>query len=190
MTVSTVSSMFDLATSFLDAIVAAMDSTEAGPPDRAFVAPGVPTFETECNQAAVYVPSLTEGSTSPTQPAEITGQRSRYGRLNEVGLTGYAIRCAQVSEAPSMYSPLSDGTLDSQAKAVYEDGWAIWNWVNQLIRAGKLFEGVCGITHFDRGSPYATEGGLAGWMFQIRVVLNGYKPDLSGFPAPLPTGGP
>jgi hypothetical protein len=182
--------MYDLASGYLEAIVAAMDSTDTGAPQRAFVAPGQPVFETQCDQAAVYVPSLSDGATTPTQPPEITGQRSRYGRVNLVGLTGYAIRCAAVSGSPNMYEALSDSTLSVQAKAVYEDGWAIWNWVNQLIRNDLLFGGTCGIAHFDRGSPYLTEGGLTGWQFQMRVQLDGYKPDLSSWPPPLPTGGP
>ncbi len=190
MPASTVSSMADLATSYLDAIVAAMGSTAAGAPDRAFVAPGQPAFETQCNQAAVYIPQLTEGSTIPTQPPEIIGQRSRYGRVILVGMTGYAVRCAAVSESQNGYEPLSDATLTAQALAVYEDGWAVWNWLTQLIRNDLLFGGSCGIQHFDRGSPYATEGGLAGWQFQIRVQLDGYKPDLSSWPPVLPDGGP
>jgi hypothetical protein len=188
-TPSTVTSMYDLATAYLDAIVAAMDSTDTGPPDRAFVAPGQPTFETQCDQAAVWIPNLTEGATSPTQPSEITGQRSRYGRVNLVALTGYAIRCASVSENTQIYEPLTDTTLNSQARAVYQDGWSVWNWITQLIRTQQLFGGTCGIQHFDRGSPYQTEGGLAGWQFQLRVQLDGYKPDLSGWPPPLPIGG-
>lgn len=178
---STVSSMYEVAVAYRDLIVAAMTSTEAGAPDRAFVAPDQPVFETQCAQAAVYIPSLTEGGTGPAGPPEQIGQRFHRGRVNLVGMRGYAIRCAAISEnnqAP--YEPLLDTTLDAQAKAVYEDGWAVWNYLNAALNANLVFGGQCGIVHFDPASPYAEEGGLMGWQFPIRVELTGYIPDLSG----------
>lgn len=182
---STVSSMYELADSFLQAIVAAMTTTTAGAPDRAFIAPDTPVFETECGQAAVYIPTLSEEATSPLTPGGQVGQRFHAGRVNLVGMIGFAVRCAEISEGNQLpYQPPFNATLNGQAQAVYEDGWAIWNYVTALLNQKKLFQGPCGITHFDLGKPYIDEGGLMGWQFDIRVELNGYVPDTSGFPPP------
>lgn len=179
---STVASMYDLADSYLQAIVAAMTTTDAGAPDRAFIAPDVPVFETYCSQAAVYVPSLTEETTGPLSPSGQVGQRFHRGRVNLIGMVGYAVRCADISEGnQQVYQPPFDATLNAQAKAVYEDGWAIWNYITALLRADLLFRGPCGITHFDQGKPITTAGGKIGWQFAIRVELDGYVPDISGF---------
>lgn len=182
---STVSSMYEVAVAYRDLIVAAMTSTEAGAPDRAFVAPDQPVFETQCAQAAVYIPSLTEGGTGPAGPPEQIGQRFHRGRVNLVGMIGFAVRCGDISEGNSaVYQPPFDATLNAQAKAIYEDGWAIWNYVTALLNENRLFSGQCGITHFDLGKPLTTAGGQIGWQFAIRVELPGYKPDTSGFPPP------
>lgn len=189
-TASTVSSMYDLAEKYLEAIVAAMTTTAAGAPSRAFVAPGIPVFETNCAQAAVFVPSLTEEQTAPQGPPMQLGMRHHRGRVNLVGLTGFAVRCAAISEGnQGLYQPLFDPTLDSQGRTVYEDGWAIWNYVTALIRQDLLFGGPCGDVHFDQGLPLVTEGGLTGWQFNLRVELDGYVPDLTGWPVTLPTDG-
>lgn len=179
---STVSSMYELAESYLHAIVAAMTTTDAGAPDRAFVATDTPVFEGYCAQAAVYIPTLTEEVTGPLAPSGQVGQRFHRGRVNLVAMTGYAVRCADISEGNQQgYQPPFDATLNAQARAIYQDGWAIWNYVTTLLRDDLLFSGPCGITHFDQGKPLTTAGGQIGWQFAIRVELNGYVPDVSGF---------
>lgn len=178
-TVSTVSSMYDLAEDLLLAVVAAMGTTEAGAPDRYFVSAGIPTFETECAQAAVQVVTLTEEQTRDLTPAMQTGFRHIRGRVNLVGLIAYTVRCAEASEGnQQVYQPPFDATLSNQAKAVYEDGWAIWNHVRSRINEGLLFGGPCSDVHFDVGTPMANQGGQVGWQFTCRVELGGYVPSI------------
>ena len=174
--VSTVTSLYDLAVDLLDAVVAAMATTDAGAPTRSYVSLGEPAFGPEaCDQAAVQVQGLTEGQTFPTIPPEITGQRSRYGRINEATMIAYAVRCVPVSDGNNqIYAPLTDAELNGMAQQAYEDGWAIWNYVNYAIRNGTLFGGPCGITHFAGGTSYTPEAGLGGWRFQCRVALDGF----------------
>lgn len=167
--------MYQIAEDFLNAIVDAMATTDAGTPDRSFVAPSQPVFETNCAQAAVQVLSLTEEGTRDTSPAMQPGLRHARGRVNLVGMVGYAIRCADISEGnQNVYQPLFDATLSGQAKAVYQDGWAIWNYVTAAIRANILFQGPCGDVHFDGGVPMTAQGGLVGWQFTVRAELAGY----------------
>lgn len=175
--VSDVSSMYDIAVDLLDAVVAAMGTTDAGAPDRSFVSPGAPAFETQCDQAAVQVLSLTEEQTGPLSPAMSTGLRHYRGRVNLVGMVAYTIRCAEVSEGnQNVYQPLQDPSLDAQAKAVYQDGWAVWNHITRQINAGLLFGDTCTDVHFDLGVPYNPQGGLTGWQFTLRAELGGYVP--------------
>lgn len=174
---STVSSMYEITTALLDAIVAAMATTAAGAPDRSFISLGAPAFETDCAQAAVQVLTLTEEQTGPLSPSAQTGQRFKRGRMNLVGLVGYAMRCVEVSEGNlNVYASPFDATLSAAAKAGYDDGWAIWNWVRAGVADGTLFGGRCSVVHFDGGIPAAPQGGLGGWQFSLRVELPGYVP--------------
>jgi hypothetical protein len=180
MTVSTVSSMWQLAVELTNAVADAMATTDAGAPDTTYQTLGAPAFLDGCAQAAVEIPLLSEGATNPMTPPESTGMRHQRGRLNLVSMVAYAIRCIPVTDAngqmlPQFQSP-SPATLSAIAKAGYEDGWAIWNWVNHAIRNGSLFGGPCSVVHFDGGIPYAPEAGLGGWRFAVRVELDGYDP--------------
>lgn len=182
--VSDVSSMYDLAVDLLDAVVAAMGTTDAGAPDRSFVSPGAPAFETQCAQAAVQVISLTEEQTRDLSPAMQPGLRHFRGRVNLVGLVAYTLRCAEVSEGnQNVYQPLFDATLGEQARAVYQDGWAVWNHITRAINNGTLFDGGnCTDVHFDGGTPFEPEGGLIGWRFALSLELGGYLPVIDGGP--------
>jgi hypothetical protein len=175
--VSSVSSMFDIADQFLQATVAAMTTTPAGPPARATVVLGDPVFDDSCGQAFVSVPALTEGSTNPGTPPEATGRRISRGRVNLVAMTAWAIRCVHVTSGLQQgFVPPSDAELAADALQGYEDGWAVWNYITRAVLNDTLFSGPCGIVHFDGGQAVTPSGGLGGWKFTIRVELPGYDP--------------
>lgn len=181
--VSTVSSMYDLAVDLLDAVVAAMGTTDAGPPERSFVALGAPAWETSCSQAAVQVLTLTEEGTRDLSPPMQPGFRHSRGRVNLVGMTAWSVRCIQASQGNAQtYGPASDAQLSAEARAGYEDGWAIWNHINRAVRDGSLFGGPCADVHMDLGVPVTPAGGLGGWQFTLRVELNGYLPTIDSAP--------
>ena len=173
---STVTSLYDLATELLEAIVAAMATTEAGAPPMQYIALGAPAFGPEsCDQAVVGEIALSEGNTSPTQPSEITGQRFRYGRLNVANMTAYAMRCMFVSQQNQVpYAGLTVADLDAASSQGYQDMWAIWNYVNYAIRNGTLFGGTCSIVHFRAAPSYTPEAGLGGSKFTVGIQLDGY----------------
>ena len=177
-TPSTVSSMFDLAVDFLDAVVAAMATTEEGIAGlSSYVTLGQPALASDCDQAIVQVVGLGEGATSPTTPPEATGMRHSRGRLNLVTFTAYALRCSAITRGNGQVVELpSFAELQEVAKIGYEDGWAIWNYVTRAIDRGTLFGGPCSVVHFDGGIPFTPEAGLGGWLFTIRVELQGYDP--------------
>lgn len=178
---TSVSAMFDLADLFKQAIEAAMTSTTAGAPQRAYVYPDAsPEFYTECSQAVVCIPALTEEQTSPVAPVAVTGRRFHFGRMNLVTLNGYAIRCVAVSEGnQQQFRPLSDATLNTQSRIMYEDGWALWETMTELLKPPEsIMGGICSDVHFDLGRPVRPLGGLAGWSMTLRAWLQGYVPDL------------
>lgn len=180
MTIATVSSMYDLAVELRNAVAAAMATTTAGAPDEAYETLGEPAWLDGCSQAVVQIPLLTEEVTTPTSPPPVTGMRHERGRVNLISLLAYAMRCAPVTDGNNQFLPPfqapSAATLSAIAKAGYEDGWAVWNYVNRAVRHGTLFSGPCEIVHFDGGTPYTPEAGLGGWRFALRVELNGYDP--------------
>ena len=175
--VSTVTSMYDLADSLLNAVAAAMATTDGGAPDRQFVALGAPVWDTMCSQACVQMPSLTEAATRDNSPALQPADRHSRGSVNLIGMTAYAIRCIESSQDNSQnYMPPDDAQLSREAKIGYEDGWAIWNYVKRSINNGTLFGGPCGFVYFDGGVPVTPAGGLGGFQFTCRVELGGYDP--------------
>lgn len=176
--ISTVSSMYDLATEFLGAVTAAMATTEEGIDGlTSYVVLGEPALASDCDQAIVQVFGLGEGATGPSTPPEVTGIRHSRGRLNLVGMTAYALRCSPITQTNGGVVQLpSFAALQQTAKIGYEDGWAIWNLVNRAINSESLFNGPCTVVHFDGGIPFTPQAGLGGWLFKIRVELNGYDP--------------
>jgi hypothetical protein len=166
--VSTVSTLFDLAVDLLAAADEALATTEEGAPAMTYISPGVPTYDYTCDTLAVYVPSLTEESTSPLNPPPSSGWRHRRGRINLAGLTVVSARCGVVTTTPTALQ------ITAAAKKNYEDGWAIWNVVTQKIKDGTLFGGGCSDVHFDGGLSLTPQAGLVLWQMTLRVEIGGY----------------
>lgn len=166
--VSTVNSLFDLALDLLAAGDEALATTDAGAPARSYISPGIPTFDYLCDTLTVYIPSLSEESTSPLNPAPSTGWRHRRGRINLAGLTIISARCGPTGDAPTA------NQLTAAAKKSYDDGWAIWNVVTQKIKDGSLFGGGCSDVHYDGGISLTPQAGLVLWQMTLRVELGGY----------------
>lgn len=176
---SDVGSLFQMAEDYRVAVADAMGTTDAGPPDRSWVSLGAPAWETQCSQAVVQIVTLNEESTRDLSPGMQTGLRHFRGAVNLVGLIGYAIRCITVTDNNMQgYSPPTDAELSADAKAGYDDGWAVWNHVKRAINKGTLFPngGPVLDAHFDLGMPVTPMGGLGGWQFSLRVELGGYVP--------------
>lgn len=170
--------MYELGTELLEAVVAAMSTTDEGVAGlTSYVVLGEPALASDCDQAIVQITGLGEGATNPSTPPEATGIRHSRGRLNLVGLAAYALRCSAITENNSQTVMLpSFASLQQTAKIGYQDGWAIWNLINRAINSESLFNGPCTVVHFDGGIPFTPQAGLGGWLFRIRVELNGYDP--------------
>jgi hypothetical protein len=166
--ISTVSTLFDLAVDLLQAADDALATTEAGPPAKSYISPGIPTFDGLCDTLVVYGASLTEESTSPLNPPPSPGWRHRRGRINLAGLTVVSARCGSTSPSPTA------AALTADAKKSLEDGWAIWNVITQKIRNDDLFGGACSDVHYDGGLSLTPQAGLVLWQMTLRIEIGGY----------------
>ena len=160
----------DLAQEFLDACVEALDTIPSvapglgGAPARSYVSPGRPAFDC-CPQLTVHTGPVTA---SPTSPGTTTGTSARSALVTVPALIATIVRCIPTGEQPA--------TEDMQAAAeqINADGWALWNHILNLIRAGDLFQ-VCGEVFWDGLRPVDPQGGCAGWTLNLRVLLDGYQ---------------
>jgi hypothetical protein len=167
-TVSTITSLTDLADLFLTTSEAALATTTAGVPATSYVSPAAPAFDC-CPALIIYVAALSEEVTSPSSPSGATGMRDRYGRIILATLVVNALRCS-----PKVQSDGSVLTTDIEAVAVevQEDGWALWNGITCAIKNGT-FEDLCSIVHLNSSQVIAEQGGCVGWQMVLRAEIGG-----------------
>jgi hypothetical protein len=174
--VSGVSALQETAKEYLAAVQAALATTANPILDRAFVSPGVPSWD--CGQIAVYVGTAVEADTAPLMPPLQPMRRVDQGRmLNLVTFTAVVIRCCvpvPTGEGPNLLFP-SAAAMQEVSDQTNADLWAIWNHLAQMKRAGLLFPPERREFTFDPAVPTAIAGGCAGWQIQVRVELGGYK---------------
>lgn len=166
--VSTVNSTYELSQSFLNVCETALATTAGGIPNPSYIYPVAPPVDC-CPALIVWMSGLGEETTSPFSPPAATGHRASYGRLNLVGLTVWALRCAPRVNA--------DGSIDLAeiaeiSQIVQQDGWALWCGIYDAIR-DERFRDLCTAVHFDRARPVREAGGCLGWEMSIRAELGG-----------------
>jgi hypothetical protein len=168
MTVSTVTSLTDLAEAVLAVAETCLATTTAGTPDLTYISPASPAFDC-CPALIVSVAALTEESTSPLGTAMDSGRRASYGRVNLATLAVTALRCASEMQNDGSVVVAEIETITAQ---VLEDAWALWCGFYKAIKDGT-FEGTCDDVHFDRGVAVLEQGGCVGWSFQFRAQIDG-----------------
>lgn len=164
-----------LAEEFLAACEEALDTIPGfdpdldGAPARSFVAPGQPAADC-CPQLTVHVASLLE---APTFGGLSEGTKARSGRINQVQLAMTLFRCADLTKA---IPPQSE--LEAAGRQVNADGWALWNHLYNMLRAGTLFERCTGV-FWEGMRSLPPEGGCVGWFSSVRVNTDGYEETFS-----------
>lgn len=160
--------LFALAQEFLSACEDALNTIPllspglGGAPERSYVAPGIPALDC-CPQLTVDVRGVAEDG----PPFTGSGQKPRYGaRKNQVTLVATTVRCYP-TEIPPDPTQMQDA-----AEQVDADGWALWNYLYNLIRSGELFR-LCADSRPEL-RQLAPSGGCAGWTFSVRVETEGY----------------
>lgn len=166
--------LFALADELLDACIEALDTipvwdaTLDGAPTRAFVAPGRPAADC-CPQLTVN----TVGVTDDQLGAPVPGRSYMTTRQNQVTLAVTLFRCA-----PSDKQIPTEAELTAVATQVNADGWALWNHLFNLVRAGMLFS-ECGEVKFGPLAALEPQGGCVGWQWVLEVRADGFTEALS-----------
>lgn len=176
MTVATAASVHQIAQDLLTTAEQILTTTVGGPVALAYLSPGFPSLDYQCDQVAVWNSGLGEEQTSPLSPIPATGQRRRWGWLNLATLSVQSIRCIRVGRTTSTgYTPPSSEQLAEDAAKVMEDGWALYNGISTAIIEDGLFDGPCKDIKFLSMSPLTPQGGVAGWTLVLSVELAGYR---------------
>lgn len=161
----------DLAQEFLDACVEALDSIPdsapdlGGAPGRSYIAPALPAFDC-CPQLTVHVSGVTP---SPTSPGTATGTSASSALVSVAGLVATIVRCVEAGES------IPTETMTAEAAQINADGWALWNGILWKIREEGLFS-QCGEVFWDGLRPVQAQGMCAGWVLNLRVLIDGYDP--------------
>lgn len=164
------SDLYALAEELLDACIEALETIPVlvpgldGAPARAFVAPGAPAADC-CPQLTVHTVGVFEDQLG----APVPGRSYMTTRMNQVTLAVTLFRCADMSKAVPPQTELT-----AAAAQVNADGWALWNHLYNMIRAGTLFS-ECGEAKFGQLLSLQPSGGCVGWTWPIEVHLDGYE---------------
>jgi hypothetical protein len=110
---------------------------------------------------------------APTEPLGLgSGTRHRLAfRKNIVGLQVWIARCFGSTDA----IPLP-ALQEAAAEQTNADGWALWNYLWNVNRAGSSdpIVSLCDEWYMDSMIPLNPSGGLFGWTLNIRAELAGY----------------
>lgn len=165
---STVDSVYELASALLLVAEDALGTTIGGTPERSYVAPAEPPWDC-CPFLAVFVPAIAEGTTAAGGGGLALGHRATAGAVNLIGFQILAIRCAPEFSFEGLPTPAQ---IESVARQVQQDGWALWNGLRHAIRE-DLFASLCSEVYLDLGSMVNEQGTCVGWRFSVRVALGG-----------------
>lgn len=165
---SSVGTIFDLAGDLLLVAENSLASTVGGAPERAYVAPSEPAFDC-CPFLTVHVPTIAEQSTAALA-ALASGHRTHRGSVIAVAFVVLAVRCSY--EVPALPALPNMADIETVARQVQQDGWALWNGLRSAIKREEIF-GLCSEVYFDGGASIVEQGGCVGWRFTIRATVPG-----------------
>jgi hypothetical protein len=159
-----------LAEELLDASVDALDTIPtfdpglAGAPDRTFVPPGLPALDC-CDQLTVHVVAVNES------PPGQSNTHKTGSRRNIVTLVVTTTRCYDL---PKDGSTPTEAQLSGTAEQLNADGWALWNYLWNLMRSGELLT-LCDEVFWDGLRSLTPSGGCGGWVLTLRAAYEGYE---------------
>ena len=167
-----VADLYNIASAFLAASITALQETAAGPPERAFVAPGDPALDC-CDQLTVHTASLGEydlltGPGALAKPHAIN-RGGKPGSTLQIQIT----RCVPVPREASGTIILPD-PVDQQtaARIIDEDGWALWLGLSAALKHGDLAQ-ICEGAERLGAVKMTPQGGCGGWVFTYRYPIQG-----------------
>lgn len=152
----------DAAEALLAASVAALTLTTRGFNGVAYLTPGLPAFDFNCDFVVVWQGALALAP-SATLPAS---QRMRTGpRVNEATLNVTVGRCARTGTDTRPPTPTQQ---QADALVHMEDSLTLWDHLTAEVAAGNLFS-LCSRVTFGQMTAITPQGGLAGWNLPIVV---------------------
>lgn len=157
----------EVAQAFLDASIAALEVTDAGPPGRAFVSPGRPALDC-CGQLTVWVSAITEAATVSPPGGFGDSRRQKIGSIPTLTVHIQATRCGPTLNQRGDPPPPAD--LDASAKQVQQDVWALWIGLADSLRDGDLSR-VCAGAWRDGATAIEPQGGCVGWELVYRYPI-------------------
>jgi len=110
---------------------------------------------------------------SPRSPGNFTGKSGVEGQIIAVPLTARIVRCLHQNEGEAPVPAVAQ----ADAEQVNADGWALWNHVFNLIRAGELFT-LCGEVFWQGLRSVTSQGGCGGYQLSLLVEIDGYEETL------------
>lgn len=162
------------------AVLTSAAATLTSPPTVQYVSAGKPSAD-GCDQLVVWLdafkmvrPRNTAGKGGGVF-AEDRQSLAPQGGLPAVDFQIQLIRCGApgVSGELEPVNPTA-AALDAFATTQLTDGWALYRGLLAAWSAGTLFGGlehVPAAVVIGQGSPYGSEGGLAGWTVPLTVGL-------------------
>lgn len=169
---ATVSDLFDIAAAFLAASITALEKTTAGPPDRAYVAPGDPALDC-CDQLTVHNQFLGEVAFEAGSGAMARAKAINRGGLATATVVIEITRCVAVGTVSAgKISPPKAVELQQSARTIDEDGWALWLGLNYSLKHGDLAQFCSGAERLG-GTKLIPQGGCGGWVFSYRYPIEG-----------------
>lgn len=163
-----------LAVEYLDAVDAALATTDAGPILRKFVSHGPPPWDC-CPMLAVHVGGPSVAETGIPAGTLASGVRIAGGmEVDLVALTATVIRCGPAWPSEGEDFPTTEANT-AAAAATNADLWATWSYVKTKIREKSLFAGESRPVVLDPAVSFNQQGGCVGWLIPIRVQLDGYR---------------
>lgn len=153
------SALYDAAAAVLATAAAALTTS----PARAYVAVGAVAFD--CDQLTVAA-----GPLEALRPGDRTLPQ-RVGPGADVATVRIErVRCVPVPDG--MGAPPAASVIDAQARALYEDGYAIWRALAAAMSDPAWLGGSCRPAGLDRMEPVDPQGGVWGWSIVMRVVID------------------
>ena len=157
----------------LEAATAALDSIPGfapgleGAPARTMITDGQPALT--CDQLTVNANPIREAATAPLGLGAGTRHRQDF-RKNHVGVQVWITRCRPQS------IPQNAADMTAHAEQHNADGWALWNYMWNINRAGSSdpLVTLCDEWFMDSLVPLQPSGQLSGWTLNLRVELAGY----------------
>lgn len=172
--VSTTATVHQFAAELLDTCEQILATTVGGPVAKAYLYPGLPALDTNCDQVCVYQTGIADEQTSPLAPIPATGHRRGWVYVNLVTLMVMVARCIRTGgTSGGAYRPPSAAQSTEDAEKVMEDGWALWCGISAAIRQEGLFGGVCQDIRLLGLTPLLPQGGLGGWTLPVQFEVGG-----------------